>query len=386
VAGVIRAYHDEKEKTVQTKPRVRNDAMPVGTAIDQGYTLPVAWYTDPAVYASEQTQIFRRCWQYVGLVEQVARPGDFFTCLVGEVPVIVTRDDTGAIQSFVNVCRHRGSQLVGLDQGHCTVFQCAYHAWSYNLDGSLRAAPGMRDEPGFDREEFPLFAAQTEMWGPFIFVNLDLAAPSLRTMLAELPGFVEQTGAPLLDIKRRVRRVYDIEANWKAVVDNYLECYHCPVAHPGFTELIDVRDYTIREYDYFSTQTGPLKEAQSLYDASGGVTDGFYAFLWPNFTLNIYPGPGNVSLNLFLPLGPNRTRAIFEYCFVDAVGEQEENDFVAFIEQVQVEDIVLCESVQRGLRTGYLQQGKLMLRQERALQHFQRLVYQFLGDNPGRTT
>ena len=365
--------------------RVTSDALSVGRALDLGYTLPVAWYTDAAIFAVEQERIFRRCWQYVGLQEQVAKSGDYFTCLVGEVPVIVTRDDAGAVRAFINVCRHRGSQLVNQECGHCTVFQCAYHAWSYNLDGSLRAAPGMRDEPGFDRDQFPLFAAQAETWGPFIFVNLDSAAPPLTSVLAELPALVERTGAPLMEIKRRVRRVYDIEANWKVVVDNYLECYHCPVAHPGFTQLIDVRDYTIREYDYFSTQTGPLKESQELYDASGGVTDGFYAFVWPNFTLNIYPGPGNVSLNLFLPLGPNRTRAIFEYCFVDAVGEQEETDFVAFIEQVQREDIVLCESVQRGLRTGYLQQGKLMLRQERALQHFQRLVSQFLGDDPACT-
>lgn len=369
---------------MQTEERVTGGVTPLGAALERGYTLPAAWYTDPAVYAAEQARIFRRCWQYVGLTERIAAPGDFFTCQVGDVPLIVARDDAGAIRAFVNVCRHRGSQLVGAERGHCTVFQCAYHAWSYNLDGSLRGAPGMRDEPGFDRGEFSLFAARAETWGPFIFVNLDPAAPPLGSVLAELPGFVERTGVPLMEITRRVVKTYDIAANWKVVVDNYLECYHCPVAHPGFTELIDVKDYTIREYDYFSAQTGPLKESQGLYDASGGVTDGFYAFLWPNFTLNIYPGPGNVSLNLFLPLAPDRTRAIFEYCFVDAVGAREEADFVAFIEQVQHEDIVLCESVQRGLGTGYFEQGKLMLRQERALQHFQRLAHRFLGDDPAR--
>lgn len=359
-----------------------NETTPVGESLAQGYTLPIRWYTDPVIYAAEERQVFRRCWQYVGLQEQIAEPGDYFTCLVGAVPVIITRDESGMIRAFVNVCRHRGSQLVNQECGHRTVFQCAYHAWSYNLDGSLRAAPGMRDEPGFDRAQFPLFAARAETWGPFIFVNLDPTAPPLTSVLGALPELVARTGVPLTEIKRRVLKVYDIAANWKVVVDNYLECYHCPVAHPGFTQLIDVKDYTIREYDYFSTQTGPLKESQELYDATGGVTDGFYAFLWPNFTLNIYPGPGNVSLNLFLPLAPNRTRAIFEYCFVDAVGAPEEQDFVAFIEQVQHEDIVLCESVQRGLTTGFLGHGKLMLRQERALQHFQRLVHQFLGHDP----
>jgi choline monooxygenase len=144
--------------------------------------------------------------------------------------------------------------------------------------------------------------------------------------------------------------------------------------------------------DYFSTQTGALSESakkgtgsSSLYDVSGDtghvVTEGFYAYLWPNFTLNIYPGPGNVSLNLFIPLDENRTLAVYDYCFVDAVSREQEANFVRFIDQVQEEDIVLCESVQRGLRSGYFNQGKLMLARESSLRHFQKLVYrQLTGD------
>ncbi|MDP9371988.1 MAG: Rieske 2Fe-2S domain-containing protein [Chloroflexota bacterium] len=354
-------------------------------ALDQGYTLPASWYTAPAWFAREQERIFRRCWQYVGLTAQVARPGDFFTCRVGEAPLIVTRDEAGALRAFVNVCRHRASLLVAQECGHGKLFQCPYHAWTYGLDGALRAAPGMRDEPGFDQDRFPLFAARVDTWGPFIFANLDPEARPLAETLGELPGLVEATRAPLGAIKRRVRSVYDIAANWKAVVDNYLECYHCPVAHPGFSRLIDTQNYRVTEYEYFSTQGGPLKAAQgadeaSLYDTSGAVRDGFYAFLWPNFTLNIYPGRGNTSLNLFLPLAPDRTRAIFDYCFVDEVGGEEERDFVRFIEQVQGEDIALCESVQQGLRAGFYQQGQLMLKQEQALRHFQRLVHRFVTD------
>jgi len=354
-------------------------------ALEQGYTLPAAWYTDPARFAREKDRIFRRCWQYAGLAAQVTNPGDFFTCQAGVLPLVVTRDAVGALHAFVNVCRHRGAQVVAEGCGQRTTLQCPYHAWTYNLDGTLRAAPGMREEPGFDPRAFPLFTVPVEAWGPFIFVNPDLNAPPLGMILGELPHLVEQTGLRLHAIKRRVRRAYDIAANWKVVVDNYLECYHCPVAHPGFSQLIDLSDYTVTEYEHFSTQGGPLKRAQQagqepLYDTSGEVRDGFYVLLWPNFTLNIYPGPGNVSLNLFLPLGPDRTRAIFEYCFVDEVGSEDEEEFVRFIEQVQVEDIALCESVQRGLSTGYFHQGKLMLHQEQALRHFQQLVYRFVGD------
>ena len=364
----------------------RDDLAVAGldASLDQGYTLPATWYTEPGWFAREQAQIFRRAWQYAGLVEQAARPGDFFTCQVGTTPLIVVRDVTGELRAFVNVCRHRASILVSAEWGHGKTFQCPYHAWTYDLDGGLRAAPGMRDEPGFDRWEFSLVAARVETWGPFIFVNLDPAAGPLAAILGELPALAAAAGAPLDRIKRRVRSVYDIAANWKVVVDNYLECYHCPVAHPGFSQLIDVQNYSVTEYEFFSTQGGPLKESQRagadpLYDTTGVVRDGFYAFLWPNFTLNVYPGQGNTSLNLFLPLGPDRTRAIFDYCFVDEVGGEEERDFVRFIERVQIEDIALCESVQRGLGSGFFEQGKLMLRQEQALRHFQRLVHRSLS-------
>ncbi|MBF6590759.1 MAG: aromatic ring-hydroxylating dioxygenase subunit alpha [Ktedonobacterales bacterium] len=354
-------------------------------ALDQGYTFPATWYTDPAFYTAERQHIFRRCWQYVGLAEQVARPGDFFTCAVGSVPLVIVRDETGELRAFANVCRHRGSQLVLEESGCRKTLQCHYHAWTYNLDGSLRAAPGMKDEPGFDTRAFPLAPVRIEAWGPWLFATPDRAAPPLASLLGELPGLVAATGLDLGTLRRRVRRTYEIAANWKVVVDNYLECYHCPVAHPGFCDLIDLSSYEVREYASFSTQGGQVTAAAragsaGLYDISQGVREGFYAYLWPNFTLNIYPGPGNVSLNLFLPLAVDRTLAIYDYCFADVVSEREERDFVRFIDQVQEEDIVLCESVQRGLSSGAFDQGRLMLSRERGLRHFQKLVYRSLAE------
>jgi phenylpropionate dioxygenase-like ring-hydroxylating dioxygenase large terminal subunit len=351
-------------------------------SLDQGYTLPASWYTDPAFFEREKARIFHRSWQYVGLAEQVENPGDFFTCTLGDVPIVVTRDESGTLRAFVNVCRHRGSELVLQPCGNRKTLQCHYHAWTYNLDGSLRSAPGMKDEPGFEKTQFPLHSAQLDTWGPFIFVNPDPQAAPLKHFLGELPELLKATGLNLDGVRRRVRRTYEIAANWKVVVDNYLECYHCPVAHPGFSSLIDVNNYTVTEYDYFSTQGGPRKEngKAQLYDSTGEVKDGFYAYFWPNFTLNVYPGPGNLSLNLFLPVETNKTLAIFEYCFVDAVSKEEEQNFARFIDQVQDEDTMLCESVQRGLQSGFFQQGKLMLQRENGLRHFQRLVYRFLQD------
>lgn len=355
-------------------------------SLAQGYTLPASWYSQPDYLVREKDRIFAHTWQYAGLTEQVRAHGDFFTYSAGDVPVVVVRDASGDLRAFINVCRHRGSTLVLEERGCRKSIQCHYHAWTYGLDGRLRAAPGEHGEADFDRNDYSLLPIQVDTWGPFVFINPDPSAPPLRDFLGELPELVRRTGLDLDAIRLRRRDVYDIKANWKVVVDNYLECYHCPTAHPGFTDLIDLDQYVIREYDTFSTQSGPATEKaraggkSGLYAIGEGVKDGFYVFLWPNFMVNIYPGPGNVSLNLILPAATGETRAVYEYCFVDAVGDREVEDFCAFIDQVQREDIVLCESVQRGLRSGYFDQGRLMLSRESALRHFQRMVHRALSE------
>ena len=300
--------------------------------------------------------------------------------MIGKVPLVITRDENGELRAFVNVCRHRGSELVLQECGNRKTLQCHYHAWTYNLDGTLRTAPGMKYEESFDKTHFSLRSVQIEAWGPFLFATLDKEAAPLRSVLGELPDLLLATGVKLDGLNRRVRQTYEVAANWKVVVDNYLECYHCPVANHGFSALIDTNNYTVAEYEYFSTQGGPQKahahpDKAPRFNKHGVVTDGFFAYLWPNFTLNLYPGPGNLSLNLFLPLAVDRTLAIFDYLFDDAVSQSDQEQFGQFIDQVQREDIVLCESVQRGLSTGYFEQGKLMLHHEKALRHFQKLVY-----------
>ncbi len=359
-------------------------------SLQQGYTLPAEWYTDPAIFGAEQARIFRRGWQFAGYTEQLSERGSFFTTRVSGVPLVLTRDNEGQIHAFVNVCRHRGSELVQAESGCRQTLQCGYHAWTYNLDGSLRSAPGAKDEPDFDPSQFALRSLPVETWGPLIFVTLDADAEPLATVLGELPQLTTASGVQLDRIHRRIRHTFGVAANWKVVVDNYLECYHCPVAHKSFSALIDLTKYQGAEYDWFSVQSGALKTSSATssrassqpepYATDGAVQAGFYAYLWPNFTLNVYPGHGNVSINYFLPLAVDRTRVVKDYCFTDEVGADEEADFVRFIDQVQEEDEALCESAQRGLSTGYFDQGRLMLSQERALRHFQRLVYRAVED------
>lgn len=362
-------------------------ATDVGRAVDEGYTLPADWYSDPAIFRLEQERIFRRAWQYAGHVSNVERPGDYFTARVGLVPIVVTRDHDEQIKAFVNVCRHRGTQ-VAQGAGHRETLQCPYHAWTYGLDGTLRAAPRSEREPGFDRSALGLLPVAVDLWGPFVFVNPDVEAPPLAEFLGELPGIVDASGLDLAALRFYDRFEYEIQANWKIVVENFLECYHCPVAHPSFSTVIDVDpdSYRLERHEWSSSQLGPLRPsvlengAKKLpYDPTGSVTDSQFHLLWPNFTLNVIPGPPNMLPLVFLPLSPDRTLGVADYYFAEGVSEEQVRGIIDFGIEVDLEDKALVESVHEGLRSGMVERGKLLLSSEHLIQHFQQLVSRALA-------
>ena len=238
-----------------------------------GRTIPFDWYSDPAVLRLERERIFRRTWQYAGRADQVAEPGAFFTCDLGGVPIVVVRDKEGDLRAFLNVCRHRGS-LVCEGEGKRETLQCPYHAWTYGLDGSLRAAPRSEREPGFDKTELGLVPASVGSWGPFVFVNPDGEAAPLADTLGELPERVAASGLDLDSLRFLQRSSGEYEANWKVCSENFLECYHCQVAHPGFSKVVDVSvdAYVLEQSGTFSTQYGPVREAwKGDFDPRGPI-------------------------------------------------------------------------------------------------------------------
>jgi len=348
-----------------------------------GATLPASWYTSKSIFHQETRTIFSRYWQYACRLDEVARPGDYLACRAGNIPVVVLRNHSDELAAFVNVCRHRGAEVV-LDgsRGNRHTLQCHYHGWTWGLDGSLRAAPGAENEPCFRNEQFFLTPLGVGLLGPFIFVRPDSHAPGWQETIGELPPALLASPSPLAALLFRERRTYDMRANWKIVVENFLECYHCAIAHKGFADLIDLKAYTITPHRYCSVQRGPLKSsAGTRADAAcflkeDGGQEGIYNYVWPNFMVNLYPGYANASTNLILPVAPDRTLAIYDFYFEEGIDEAD--SMVAFIDQVQQEDIVICESVQRGLSSGFYDQGRLVLRYENGIQHFQRLVLEAL--------
>ena len=184
---------------------------------------------------------------------------------------MIVRDEAGKLRAYANVCRHRGSELVLEKSGNRRTLQCHYHAWTWGLDGTLRAAPHCQEQAGFDKGDFPLWPLGVETFGPFIFINPGSPSSPLAATLGQLPAIIRSAGADIDALKFRERREYAIQANWKVVVENFLECYHCAVSHPGFAELIDLEKYQVVAYDRCSVQRGPRKASAERSTRRGSV-------------------------------------------------------------------------------------------------------------------
>ena len=352
-----------------------NGLPPVPRPLADGWTLPASWYSDESVYQREREWIFTSAWQYAGPAELVSEPGSFFTSVAGHIPVVVTRARDGELRGLVNVCRHRG-HVVAQGAGCRATLQCPYHAWTYELDGTLRRAPRSEREPGFDPSGLSLLPVSIDTWGPFVFVNPDPEAPPLLEALGNLPDTVARSGLDLAGLRFHSHVPWEQQVNWKVALENYLECYHCPTAHPGFSKVIDVDpdSYRLSVEGLVSSQTGPLREEA----ADGDMRQSQYHFVWPNTTINISPGPQNVSIERWVPLGPRATVEATDYFFGEGVPAERIEESIAFDTQVATEDVALVESVQRGLDSRTVVQGRLMPESEQLVAAFQRRVHETL--------
>ena len=347
-------------------------------------TIPYAWYADPAALRAEQEHVFARSWQYAAHAGQLDEPGSFVATRAGGVPVVLVRVRDGGLRGHVNVCRHRGS-LVCEGEGRRETLQCPYHAWTYELDGSLRSAPRADREPGFDREAHSLLPVAVGTWGPFVFVNPDAGAAPLAEALGELPALLAEGGVDVGALRFHHRASGDYAANWKVCAENFLECYHCQVAHPGFSKVVDVSEdaYRLEENGLVFSQYGPVRTRAGAgdaggFDPSGAVERGQFHFLFPSTTINVMPGHPNVSIGPVVPTGAETTHRFLDYFFAPDTPAGWIEDMLAFDDQVGAEDRVLVERVQRGVRSGAVEDGVLVA-SERLIGHFQRLLVEALA-------
>jgi phenylpropionate dioxygenase-like ring-hydroxylating dioxygenase large terminal subunit len=344
-------------------------------------TLPWSWYSDPAVFEVERERIFRRSWQYVGRTDEVPEPRSFAATHAGHVPVVLVRDEEGTLRAFLNVCRHRGS-LVCEGSGRRMTLQCPYHAWTYGLDGRLVAAPRADREGGIETDELGLVPLEVDTWGPFVFVNPDPEAEPLAQFLDDVPERLASAGVDVESLRFLERPESELAANWKICVENFLECYHCPVAHPGFSAVVDVSpdSYLLETGRRRLSQVGPPRpEALGTYDSVGEVEQGQFHLLFPNTVINVMPGRPNLSIGPIVPVSPGRTHRFLDYFVAADADEAWIAEMLAFDAEVGAEDTRLVERVQRGVETGLLEEGRLLPESERLVAHFQALVVEALA-------
>jgi phenylpropionate dioxygenase-like ring-hydroxylating dioxygenase large terminal subunit len=335
-------------------------------------TIPWDWYRDPAVLEREQEAIFRKAWHYVGTLRE---PGDVVPGWAGQVPVVLAKAGNGEERAFANVCRHRGSVVVA-EPGNRKTLQCPYHAWTYDLDGSLRAAPRSERE-GVDLSDVSLAPVRLEGWGPFRFVTLADEARPLADLLGDIPERIAAAGLDVDALVFHHRADWEVAANWKIACENFLECYHCAVAHPGFSATVDVSpdNYELETGEWHWSQFGQLR---SRGDAELPV--GQFHFLWPNTGINVFPGRPNLSIGPFLPLAPDRSRRILDYFFAADASDEWIAEFLQFDDEVGKEDARLVELVQRGAGSGVIPEGRLLPESERLVAGFQARVRRALAD------
>ena len=344
-------------------------------------TIPWSWYSDPVVLRLEHERVFRHSWQYVARHDEIAEPGSFLATRVADVPIVLVRDEEGTLRAFVNVCRHRGS-LVCEGSGKRATLQCPYHAWTYGLDGRLVAAPRLAKEEDTDLSELGLVPAQVGTWGPLVFANPDPAAAPLADFLDDVPERIASAGIDLESLRYLRRWEWEVDANWKISAENFLECYHCPVAHPGFSAAMDVSPdaYLLDVSGGRMTQHGPPRpDPRGGYDLTGDVERGQFHLLFPGTVINVMPGRANFSIGSITPHGSMRAQRFLDY-FVDPAADQAWIDeALAFDAQVGEEDSTLVARVQQGVAAGIVEDGHLLPESEQLVAHFQALVVEALA-------
>lgn len=374
-----------------TSEPIRADVNP---ELECAETLASRFYTDPSILTLEKERVFRRTWQLVGTLSQpcgerngvprtIADPETYLTFDLAGEPIVVVRDKAGILRAFSNVCRHRAGPIAE-GSGCKNVLNCGYHGWTYTLDGRLIGTPEIDAVEFFDRSTMGMLPLRCETWEQFIFVNFSTDAPPLAEYLGNIPQLAREFSFEGLTLAEH--RDYTVNCNWKVCVDNYLEGYHIPIVHPGLMKEIDYPRYRCETFRYHSQQLGPVKplkgddNGERVYPPGIGVKEALYFWVFPNLMLNFYPD--NVQTNLIVPLSHDKTLTIFEWYFHDANSAQMHEraaKAIEFSHVVQLEDMHICEAVQRGLRSVTYDRGRYSVKRENGVHHFHMLLAEFLS-------
>ena len=366
-------------------------------SLENASTIPASWYTDEQLYELELNSVFASQWHLVARIDQLRAPGRYVTAEIAGEPIVVVRGSDNLLRGFFNVCRHHAAAVMNEPEGTANQLRCPYHGWTYSLEGELKGTPDFAGVCNFDKASNSLIPIEIANWEKWIFARVDSgtgvppvgasqinrgqdarAAPSLHDFLGS--ELVDQIRILSLDnLHWMERRHYSFDCNWKVFVDNYLDGgYHVPYLHKGLDSVLDYSKYMIENGEHFCLQRSPIVSLGAEAE-TGAVRTGdhaLYYWIYPNFMINHYDDV--MDTNLVIPHGLNKTEVVFDFYFPDVTDSSARTRNRASIEigeRIQDEDVSICKSVQRGLKSRAYNTGRLSVRREAGEQLFHRLLY-----------
>ncbi|MGW3430524.1 aromatic ring-hydroxylating oxygenase subunit alpha [Streptomyces melanosporofaciens] len=355
-------------------------------------TLPGHWYTAPGIFRREQEHLFEAMWFCAVRGADLDRPGAFRTVRIGRESVLITRNRRGELRAFLNICRHRGARLCTEESG--TVrrsLQCPYHAWTYDLDGRLTAAPNLQKMPDIDRVERGLVPVRLREWLGYVWLCLAEEPPSFEeTVIGAVAdrlgdaASVERYGVAGLALGRRIS--YDVRANWKLIVENFMECYHCATIHPELTEVLpEFADGLAAQYfvghgaEFAEEAQGFTVDGSEGFGRIAGIAEEqdrrYYAItVRPQVFLNLVPD--HVIMHRMFPLAPDRTLVECDWLYAPEVvaSERDLSKSVELFHRVNAQDFDACERTQPAMDSRAYRDGGVLVPSEHHIGAFHRWV------------
>jgi len=364
----------------------RSDRLHVEPDIHRAETLPAAFYRDPEIYESARERVFARSWQLLGDVDPLRPPGQVqpVTLLPGllDEPILLARGTDDTLRCLSNVCTHRGNLLVESGGKHREL-RCRYHGRRFSLDGRMLSMPEFDDAEGFPRECDHLPTLPLERWGKFAFTALDPTC-SFDEWIGPMRDRLPWLPLDALSHEPIRSRDYLVRAHWALYVENYLEGFHIPFVHADLAQALDYGSYSTEIHGWSNLQLGVAADGEDAFELPEGSPDSspegdptgrrriaaYYWWLFPNLMMNVYPW--GISVNLVLPLAPDRTKVAFRTYVHDP--SRLDTGAGAALDKVEREDEAIVEAVQQGVRSRLYDRGRYSPTREQGVHHFHRLL------------
>lgn len=343
--------------------------------LDNAWTIPAQYYTSEEIFEIEKERIFTNSWICVAHISELAEKNDYIIReIIGE-SLILVRGRDNVLRGFYNVCPHRGHQLISEERGKTgkakNVITCPYHAWAFKLDGELAHATNCENVANFDSSRMSLSSFHVTELAGFVYINLSRDEPRpIEEQLSGLKEQMEMACSSIKDLKLAARFINPTAANWKTIVDNYIECYHCPTNHVSFASSVDVNVYEHNLYENWTVQIGQAKPSESSYQFDESIKDPkFYGFwIWPCTMFNMPPGGDFMTVIYEFPVSAGETLQFYDIYFLnEELTEYQKNLIEWYRDVFRPEDLRLVEGVQKGLTSrGYRGQGRIMADRQRS--------------------